>query len=77
MLELPNSGYMTTCDRRNRILLVTSWIKIMTLQLLFQNSLISRRPRVANFADIIKTAIMFIKTTFKQSKKLNELEIMY
>ena len=49
----------------------------MTLQLLFQNSLISRRPRVANFADIIKTAIMFIKTTFKQSKKLNELEIMY
>ena len=30
-----------------------------------------RRPRLANFA------IMFIKTTFKDSKKLKELEIMH
>ena len=34
---------------------------------------ILRKPRVANFADIIKTAIMF-KTTYK---KLKELEIMH
>ena len=30
----------------------------------------SRRPRVTNFADIIKTATMFINTTFKDSKKV-------
>ena len=36
-----------------------------------------RRPKVANFGDIIKTAIMFIKTIFKDSKKLKEFEIMY
>ena len=33
-------------------------------------------PRVANFADIIKIASMFIKTTFKDSKKLKELKII-
>ena len=27
-----------------------------------------RRPRVANFADIIKIATIFIKTTFKDSE---------
>ena len=27
------------------------------------------RPRVVNFADIIKIATMFIKTIFKDSKK--------
>ena len=32
--------------------------------------------RVANFADI-KIATMFIETTFKDSKKLKELEIIY
>ena len=33
--------------------------------------------RVANFAYIIKTATILIKTTFKNSKKLNKGEIMY
>ena len=33
--------------------------------------------RVANFANIIKIATTFIITTVKDSKKLNELEIMY
>ena len=28
-----------------------------------------RRPRVTNFADIIKIATIFIKTIFKDSKK--------
>ena len=32
--------------------------------------------RVANFADI-KIVTMFIETTFKDSKKLKELEIIY
>ena len=41
------------------------------------NTFILRRATVANFADIIKIAIMFTKTTFKDSKKLKELEIMY
>ena len=30
----------------------------------------SRRPRVTNFADIIKTATMFINTPLKTQKKL-------
>ena len=34
-------------------------------------------PRKANFANIIKTETMFIKTTFKDSKKLKELEAIY
>ena len=29
-----------------------------------------RKPRVANITDIIKIATMFIKTTFKDSKKV-------
>ena len=36
----------------------------------FHNTLILRRPRVANFADTMKVATMFIKTTFKDSKKV-------
>ena len=43
----------------------------MTHNLYFKIHL--KRPKVANFADIIKIATMFIKKTFKDS----ELEIMY
>ena len=43
----------------------------------FQNTLILRRPSVAIFAYIIKIATMFIKTIFKDSKKLKESQIMY
>ena len=32
-----------------------------------------RRSRVANFADIIKIASLFIKTTFKDSKKVKRI----
>ena len=49
----------------------------MMSSLLFQNSFVLRRPRVAIFAGIIKIITMFIKTIFKDSKKLKELEIMY
>ena len=49
----------------------------MTLQPLFHNTFILRRPRVPIFADIIKIVSMFIKKLFRGSKKLKELEIMY
>ena len=66
MLELPNLGHMTTStiqfESRDKILLVTSWT-------VFQNTFILRRPRVAIFADIIKTITFFIKKIFKDSKK--------
>ena len=35
-----------------------------------QNNVTSRGPGVVNSVDIIKTAIMFIKTTFKKSIKV-------
>ena len=42
----------------------------------FISKYILRRLRVANFADIIKIETIFIKTLFKNSKKLKELETM-
>ena len=43
----------------------------------FVSEFLSKRsPSIANF-EIIKSETMFIKTTFKDSKKLKELEIMY
>ena len=81
MLELPNFRRMTTFtiwfESRDKILLVASWTEIMTSQPLYQNVLTLRRHTVANFADIVKISTMFIKKTFKNSKKLKELEIMY
>ena len=69
MLQLPNFGHMTTFiiqfESRDKILFVTSWAEIMTLQPLFQNALILKRPGVVIFADIIKIVIMFIKTITK------------
>ena len=41
----------------------------------FQNIFVLRRSGVAIFADIIKTVAMFIKTTFKDSRKVKK--IMY
>ena len=49
----------------------------MTLSLLFQSTYILRRPRVANLANIIKIATMFIKQPLKTQKKLKKWEIMY
>ena len=37
---------------------------------LFQNTFILRRTRATSFADIIKIATTFIKTTFEDSKKV-------
>ena len=36
----------------------------------FQNTFISRRPRVDIFADIFKITTIFIKTIFKDSKQV-------
>ena len=51
--------------------------KDMTSYSLFQNTFVLNRPKVVNFADIIKIAIRVIKAVFKDTKKLKELEIMY
>ena len=45
----------------------------MTSYLLFQNTLILRRPRVAIFADIIKIVIMFIKAIIKDPRKVKRI----
>ena len=42
----------------------------MTSWTLFQNYLILRRPIVANFADIIKVAPIFIKAIFEDSENV-------
>ena len=54
---------------RDKILLVTSRTEIKTPKALFRNKFSLKRPRVANFVDIIKVATIFIKATFKDSKK--------
>ena len=40
---------------------------------LFQNNLILRRRRGANFADIIKIVTMFIKTIIQDSRKVKRI----
>ena len=80
MLELSNFCRTTTSTAKfescDKILLVTSWTKTKTSYPLFQNTFISRSPRVANFAYIIKIATMF-KQSLKTQTKLKELEVMY
>ena len=49
----------------------------MTSLHLFLNIFVSRRPGVANFADIINILTMFIKKIFEDSKKKIYIEIMY
>ena len=65
MLELPNFGHMTTFtvwfESHGKILLVASWTEIMMSQPLYQNAFILRRPKVANFADIIKIPAKKVK----------------
>ena len=41
------------------------------------NMFILRRSRVANFADMIKIAVMFIKKTYNESKIAKKLETIY
>ena len=73
MIELPNFGHMARptiwFESLDKILLVTSWTENMTSKVLFQNIFILIRARVVNFANIIKIATIFIKTTFEDSNK--------
>ena len=39
----------------------------------FKNGSILRKPRVTNFADIIKIANLYIIKTFKESKKVKRV----
>ena len=50
-----------------------SWTEIVTSELLFQNTVILRRPGVAIFANIIKIVTIFIKTIFKDSRKVKRI----
>ena len=67
MLELPNFGHMTTStiqfESRNKDDgdVMDKNYDVIT----FQKTFVLRRAGVANFADIIKIATMFIKTIFK------------
>ena len=74
IIELPNLGYMTTSTRlfesHYTTLLVTPWKEAVTSSHLFQNIFILGRPGVSIFADIIKITTMFVKTIFKDSKKV-------
>ena len=76
MLDLPNFDFITTStilfEPGDEVLLVTSWLEIMMAWILFKNTFILRSPSVVYFADI-KTAIMFIKVTFKDLKRFKEL----
>ena len=49
----------------------------MTSKPFFQNTFILRKPGLANFADIIKTAIMLIKTTIENSIKVKENQKLF
>ena len=77
MLELPNFGQWPHTQNN-----LSHAIKFFFVDVMDRNydaiAFISKYLyfRVANFADI-KIATMFIETTFKDSKKLKELEIIY
>ena len=49
------------------------WTKIMTSKSLFQNTFNIRKAAVANLAEIIKIATIFIKTNFKDSEKVKRI----
>ena len=49
---------------------MTSWVEIMSSKPLFKGTLALKSPRIAYFAEIIKFAIILIKTTLKDSIKV-------
>ena len=60
-----------------KIFLVMSGTGIVTSKHLFPNIFVLRKLRVVNFTDIIKIPTMFIKVSFKDSKNVKKVEIMY
>ena len=77
MIDLPNFGHIIKStiwfESRDKVLLVTSWTEVLTSEPLFQNTIILRKPRVANLAGIIKITTMFIKITIKGWKKVKRI----
>ena len=63
MLEIPNFGHMDTCglnvESRDKL---SRWRLDIDYDAI---TIILKRRRVANFADIIKIQIMLIRTIFK------------
>ena len=66
MLELPNFIHMTICTIQIESRDLTEY---MMSQTLFENIFILRKTGVANFAVIIKFALMLIKATSKNTIK--------
>ena len=79
MLELPNfdkrDHIYNIIKVKGKIVLVVSRTEIMMWKPLFQKAFILRKPRLVNFANVIKTATMFIKLFFSKTQK-EKLEIM-
>ena len=50
------------------------WTKFMTSKSLFQNTFNIGKAAVANLAEIIKIATIFIKTNFKDSEKVKRIK---
>ena len=77
MLELPDFGHMATStilfESRSKMKLVTSSAEVKKSSPLFQSAFILRRPKLAAFDDIIEIVTMFIKTIFKDSKKVKRI----
>ena len=69
MLELPNFGHMTTHLQYSLKHVINFVSDVLDRNYDVINFILSW-PRVANFDNIIKFGIMFIKITFKDSKKL-------
>ena len=54
-----------------------SWNSQRAVKKDLKNTFILRKPRVVNFADIIKLKTKFIKKPLKTQTKFKELEVMY
>ena len=72
MLELPNFIHMTICTIQIESRDLTEY---MMSQPLFENIFILRKTGVANFAVIIKFALMLIKTTSKNNKTQKDCQV--
>ena len=74
ILKLPNFGDITKSTvLLSHVIKFCFWRheqKLWTSKPFFRNPSILRKRRVANFADIIKIAAMFMKVTFKDWKKV-------
>ena len=80
ILELPNFGHFTTFaiwyESRDKILLVTSWTKIMMSKSSFQNTFTLRWP-IWLVSSILKPYLWKQPLQTQKKKKLKGLEYMY